>query len=64
MTRSKYKRCPLCKKLRKWWMRTNEWDETRTRWGYVNGTKACWLCVKRNKQQEDKNEEANEATTP
>jgi len=51
--RSRYRRCPLCKKRRKWWMRANEWHEDRTRWGYVNGVKACWLCVKRAQENGD-----------
>ena len=54
--RSRHRRCPSCKKLRKWWMRANEWHEGRTRWGYVNGKKACWLCIKRSEEKIEPNE--------
>ena len=42
---SAHGRCPRCKKVRKLWMRANEWDEDRISSMNVAGEgKVCWIC--------------------
>lgn len=38
-------RCPRCKKIRKIWVRANEWDSSRVSSMNVPGEgKVCWIC--------------------
>jgi len=44
--RASHGRCPRCKKVRKLWMRANEWD-TKGRVSSINiegEGKVCWIC--------------------
>ena len=48
MKRPAHSRCPRCKRLRKMWMRANEWEWIgRSRVSAMNVTgegKVCWIC--------------------
>lgn len=46
--RSRYQRCPRCKKLRMKWMKANHWWGNRKNWAKdKNGVLTCFICVER-----------------
>lgn len=55
-TRSRYQRCPSCKKLRQKWLRTNHWTAYRQpqRWARLTpeGPVVCHICVARARAQD------------
>jgi len=43
--RSRYRRCPQCRKRRLYWMKANYWNETRKSWKKLaDGTEVCYIC--------------------
>lgn len=45
MSRKAHSRCPNCKKVRKIWMRANEWCRCRVASMNIRGLgKVCWIC--------------------
>lgn len=50
--RARHRRCPLCKKIRYWWMRPNDYTyghRTNKQRVVVDGVEmtVCWLCARR-----------------
>ncbi len=45
--RSRYQRCPKCKKLRIKWVRANAHHPGRAQWQKIDNVLVCFLCVKR-----------------
>lgn len=58
-SRSRYQRCPKCKKVRMKWVPANWWYEGRTRWERLTleGKKVCHICVERDRAYQKKRKE-------
>jgi hypothetical protein len=52
--RSRYQRCPKCKKIRLKWMHPNWWHSDRKKWQKREEGLVCFICIERETQNADK----------